>query len=244
MQQLLDGKAGLVRYADDFVAIAERREQIEAIVPLVQDWLAERGLKMHAAKTRIVSVYDGFHFLGFHVKYVGGKCFFMPEKKKVLQLIANIRAWLKRNRSASAENVIRYLNPILRGWSNYYRHGVSKQTFAYVSNALTWLLFSWALRRHPNKGKDWVSKKYFGPHPKGAPWSFFATTIIHGERVRMHLYDVAKVPITRHIKVRGDNSPDDPDLIDYWVKREECKEMECGADYRARRQPKYAAARC
>ena len=140
---------------------------------------------MNTKKTKVVSVHEGFNFLGFTVKYIAWKCFYMPEKKKVLGQLTAIPAWLK-----------------------------------------------------------WVSKKYFGQHPKGSLWQFFASITIDGERKQVFLFDLAKVSIARHIKVKGTASPDDPALREYWDKRALCKEMDCGADYGRRRQPKYAAARC
>src|SRR4029077_2773174 len=136
MQQLLKDKVGLIRYADDFVVTAPTREEIEAIVPTIKKWLKQRGLVMHAEKTRIVSIQNGFNFLGFSVKHHKGKCLFQPQKEKVFGLLKEVRRWLKRNRSASAENVIHHLNPILIGWSNYYKHASSAQTFSFVQHQI------------------------------------------------------------------------------------------------------------
>jgi RNA-directed DNA polymerase len=219
MQQLLKGKTGLIRYADDFVATAPTRGQIEAIVPILETWLKERGLVMHAEKTRIVHVEDGFNFLGFTVKHYKGKCLFRPQKDKVLSFLNEIRQWLRRNRAAAAEIVIRSLNPRLIGWSNYYKHASSKQTFAYVQNQLRQYLWKWSLRRHPNKGKYWVRKKYFRHTPK-ENWKFFAkATNPNSQFESLYLFNMSYLPIERHIKVRGSASPDDPTLQEYWYTR-------------------------
>jgi RNA-directed DNA polymerase len=220
MQQLLKGKAHLIRYADDFVATAPTRRKIEAIVPVIEQWLQERGLVMHPEKTRIVHVDDGFDFLGFTVKHYKRKCLFRPQKEKVLSFLQEIRQWLKRNRSAAAEHVIRHLNPILIGWSNYYKHASSKRTFAYVQHQIRSCLWKWCLRRHPNKGKEWVRKKYFWDTPRDN-WKFFSKVSNPKSQFSvLYLYNMSYLPIERHIKVRDSASPDDPTLQEYWYRRQ------------------------
>jgi RNA-directed DNA polymerase len=103
--------------------------------------------------------------------------------------------------------------------SNYYKGGVSKETFSYVSSRRWEYLWRWAKRRHPNKNKRWVMKRYFKTI-KGNKWTF-ATTISdrRGKEKDLILYPIAYTPIERHIKVRGEASPDDPSLQEYWEKR-------------------------
>ena len=64
-------------------------------------------------------------------------------------------------KTATNEEVIRKLNPLLRGFANYYRGGVSKETFSYIRNRVKLYLWRWAKRRHPNKSKTWVQKRLF-----------------------------------------------------------------------------------
>jgi RNA-directed DNA polymerase len=212
LQQTLGRAYGCVVYADDLVVCASTREKIEAAHLIIEDWLKPRGLALHQEKTRIVHVDDGFNFLGFSIRRYRGKCLIKPQKEKVLAFLRKLRLWLNNHRQATAENVIRHLNPILRGWSNNYKHVVSKDVFSYVSKAVWEMLWQWCLRRHPNKGKRWVAKKYFGVTTR---WRFQATT---GEDT-LYLYDVGITPIERHIKVAGASSPDDPALRDYWKTR-------------------------
>ncbi len=117
---------------------------------------------------------------------------------------------------ATTEGVIRHLNPIIRGWANHYKHAVSKAIFSYVAHEIWKMLWRWCLRRHHDKGKHWVRKKYFGSHRS---WLFQA----HTEGEVIYLYDINSVKIARHIKVKGCASPDDPDLLDYWAKREDAR---------------------
>lgn len=74
----------LIRYADDFVVVAATREEIEAVMPILSEWLGKRGLQLHPEKTRIVHVDEGFDFLGFTIRRFKGKCLPKPQKTKVL----------------------------------------------------------------------------------------------------------------------------------------------------------------
>ena len=164
LQQKLGPAYGCVVYADDLIVCASTREQIEAAKSTIEDWLKPRGLTLHPEKTRIVHVDDGFNFLSFHIRKYKGKCLIKPQKEKVLAFLAELRLWLNNHKQAAAENVIRHFNKILPGWSNHYSHAVSKQALSYVSCEIWKMLWKWCLRRHPNKGKTWVLRKYFGPH--------------------------------------------------------------------------------
>ncbi len=211
---------GYCRYADDFLVTAKRKQDIEAIIPVLEQWLGERGLKLHPDKTQVVNVQQGCHFLGFTIRHLGGKCLCVPQKEKVKAFVQGIRDWLKANTQAKPESIINYLNPRLRGWGNYYRHGVSKRVFSYVDNQLWKAIWRWCRKRHPNKGGKWVARKYFKFH-KGRHWTFFAATKNRrGEPRTLTLTKVADMPIQRHIKVKGMASPDDPSLHDYWQYRQ------------------------
>ena len=211
---------GFIRYADDFVVTARSREEIEAITPTLTEWLKHRGLELNQDKTQIVPIEQGFDFLGVTVRQFKGHCLHIPQKKKVLAFIQRIRDWLKQYPAISPEALIYYLNPILRGWGNYYRPWVSTQVFGYVDHEIWKALWRWCLRRHPKKGKQWVKQKYF-PALGMRQWDFnVLTTTRTGHPKRLKLIKLTDISIQRHIKVKGTASPDDPSLIDYWKKRQ------------------------
>ncbi|HEY9633906.1 MAG TPA: group II intron reverse transcriptase/maturase [Coleofasciculaceae cyanobacterium] len=212
-------KYSLIRYADDFIVTATTKEDIEAIQPIIKQWLSERGLELNEEKTKVTSVNEGFNFLGFNIRSYKGKCLIKPQKEKVLAKLREIKEWLRNNCSAKPEAVINYLNPILRGWANYYEHGVSKEVFAYFDHEMVLALWRWAKKRHPNKGKKWVKNKYFG-RVGNDHWVFKATTKDRtGKTKALSLLRMATIPITRHVKVSGSSSPDNPALVEYWEKR-------------------------
>jgi RNA-directed DNA polymerase len=210
----------LVRYADDFVVVAPSRDLLEQALPQISTWLAERGLELHPEKTRIVHIDEGFPFLGFHLRRYKGKLLIKPQKEKVLAKLREWATWLKDHKAISAAAVIQYLNPRLRGWAAYYRHAVSKRAFDYVDHRLVQLLWRWARRRHPNKGRRWVKDRYF-QRVGTRRWVFAATTgDRRGQRRLLTLHQLGDTPIVRHVMVRLGASPDDPALRSYWATRQ------------------------
>ena len=214
-------KYGYIRYCDDFVVSAKHEADIEAIVPEIKAWLGERGLELNEEKTQIRKVSEGFNYLGFNIRqYTDQSCLCKPQKEKVLSKLREIKEWLRKHKTAKAATVISYLNPILRGWSNYYKSGSSKQVFTYVHHRLVMLLWRWSKRRHPQKGSKWVKRKYFGTIG-GDRWRFYARTKDReGKDKVQYLIRISDVSIRRHIKVRGNASPDDPTLSEYWKARQ------------------------
>lgn len=219
MQRMLGSEYGFVRYADDFVVCASTREAAELAKSKLQDWLAERGLLLHPQKTRIVHINDGFNFLGFNIRRYRGKCLFTPQKEKVLQFLRSIRSWLKRHAAVRQDEVIEHLNPILIGWANYYRHGVSKRVFGFVDHEIWKSLWKWCIRRHHNKRRDWIKDRYFGIKDN-VDWTFQTKRLDRNEQLQtISLVRIHYIPIERHVKVVGASSPDDPSQCDYWFKR-------------------------
>lgn len=219
-QRKESNRYSLARYADDFVVTAETKEDIEAIAQTIEEWLQQRGLELNREKTKITHINEGIDFLGFHIRQFKRSCYTLPQKEKVHAFLDKIRTWLKDNVGAKPEAVIYTLNPILRGWGNYYRHGASKKTFKYVDHHVWKALWQWARKRHPNKGKKWIAQKYFMP-PQGNRWTFYTTVENrNGRKSLLRLAQLSEIPIERHIKVRGTASPDDAELGEYWRKRQ------------------------
>jgi len=211
-------KYGFSRYADDLLVTAQTREDIEAIKPILTDWLRIRGLTFNEEKTQIVPIEHGVNFLGVHIRHFGGRCLTVPQKDKVLSFLKEVRAWLKTHPTVKPEAVISHLNPVLRGWANYYKHSASKRVFSYVDDQVWKALWAWALRRHPHKGKQWVAKKYFLRESTG--WTLKAAVRSRsGQPKVITLHKLRSVPIERHVKVKGTASPDDSTLGHYWQDR-------------------------
>ncbi len=210
---------GIIRYADDFIVTAHSKEYILEAKRVVEKWLENRNLRLSEEKTRIVQVEDGFDFLGFNIRTYKGKAIIKPAKAKVLAFCRNIGEVIKSLNGATQEAVISKLNPILRGFANYYRGVCSKETYSYIRYRVWQYLWRWARRRHPNKPTKWVKAKYF--HQMGHQnWVYACKNVDRrGESKWLKLFDTSSTVIIRHIKVKGNASPDNPNLKEYWENR-------------------------
>ena len=211
----------IIRYADDFVVIHESLDIVMKAKQCIEGWLTSVGLELSPDKTRIVHTMDpfnqnppGFDFLGFNVRHYakksgeGRKLLIKPAKKGIQRNRDILAELLRKLRGATQEEVIKALNPRIRGWSNYYLHVVSKQAFSKLDNQLHWVLRRWAMRRHPNKTDDWAFHRYWS-HPE-TRWEFSVG--------KLTLYKHADTEIVRHVKVVGNRSPFDGDMA-YWTGR-------------------------
>jgi RNA-directed DNA polymerase len=141
----------LIRYADDFVATAPSKEILmNYVLPKLKAFLSNRGLELSEAKTRIVQVDEGFNFLGVEVRRYRNTLLTKPQKAKLLAHLRSIKAYLNNHKQTPAEAVVRNLNPVIRGWANYYRHCAAKDTFGKADHRMWEMLWTWAKRRHPN----------------------------------------------------------------------------------------------
>ncbi len=216
--------AYLIRYADDFVILHERLEIVQACQQAIVAWLAELGLALHDTKTRYTHTLQeyqgnvGFDFLGFTVRqypvgkhqsksHLGHKTLITPSQENLKRHLEQIRSIIHQLRATAQGVLIRALNPVIRGWTNYYATGVSKKTFRKAQWQTFGSLWRWAIRRHPNKSRGWVARKYWHQ-------SQFSTDL----EGKMRLINHQEVPIQRHVKVKADRSPFDGDWL-YWSQR-------------------------
>jgi group II intron reverse transcriptase/maturase len=176
----------LVRYADDFVVLCRKRSQAEEALRRIREILGALRLKLHPEKTRLVELglgKEGFDFLGCHFRVVrshwNGKCYLFrwPSAQAMKTLRARIRLLTDRRRRAGMRDireVIEDLNPLLRGWGNYFRTGNASQQFnqtdRYVTERLVRLPASrrgrkW--KRRPFRLRKWPHTRFvedFGLH--------------------------------------------------------------------------------
>ena len=215
-----NGKRALVRYADDFVILTETEEDAHQAKREIADWLQVRGLTLSEEKTKVCRLTEGFDFLGFNIRQypvsntrTGRKLLIKPSTESVKAFKKRLRQEWRTAVGHNAGAVIRKLSPILRGWGNYYRHGVSKETFADVDNFMFRRIIRWTKRTHPLKPWKWRKRTYF-KHIGGDQWVFGA-----GEKSEAYLPKLAWLPIIRHVMVKHDASPDDATLREYWERR-------------------------
>ena len=212
-------KVNFVRYADDFVETGATRELLEQKAkPALTDFLHQRGLELSEQKTVITHIETGFHFLGHTLRKFGPKLLITPAKSKVQTLRQKIKQCIQSALGLSQETLLRKLNPLLRGWANYYRNGAAKRTFGKLDFYIHYRLRRWATRRHPQKSEAWKHRKYFSA--SGQPGVF--SVRVHtkkGEPRVLKLYEMASTKIERHIKVQGAANPYDPTYAEYFDQR-------------------------
>jgi RNA-directed DNA polymerase len=217
----------LIRYADDFVYLHEFEGAIEKARGRIDFFLAEMGLKLNKEKTQVVHTSKGFDFLGFNVRQyevgeyraaknprgsnLGFKTLIKPSKEAVKRHLRKIEEIIDKHHNAPQEALIARLNPVIRGWCNYYSSVVSKEIFS-KSDFLTYIkLLAWAKRRRgKNQGTKEVVRKYWRSKDD-RNWVFMTHN-------GFELVNHASTPIVRHIKIQGDRSPYDGDSI-YWSLR-------------------------
>jgi len=230
------GPRAVVRYADDFVVFCESRQDAERVVTVLTEWLAQRGLTLSEEKTRIVHLTEGFDFLGFTIKHYpapqtsksGYKLLIRPSKESVSRIRDKLRQeWLLMKGYGVADILIT-LNPIIRGWANYFRIGVASKTFRQLDYWMFHREVRYANRKHPTKGKWWRVRKYWGQlNPKrNDNWVF------GDKQTGRYLLKFIWFPIERNVLVKGQCSPDDPALREYWAMREAHKIKDLSARQR------------
>jgi RNA-directed DNA polymerase len=220
VRKIRSAKVNMIAFADDFIITGKSKELLEnEVKPLVEDFLKERGLELSEEKTKITHIEDGFDFLGQNVRKYKGKILIKPSKKNIKNFLGKVRAIIRGNKQAKTENLINQLNPVIRGWVNYHRYVVSKQTFKKADHAIFLALWQWAKRRHPHKPKRWIKDKYFQVI-NGRKWRFCAETVgKNGKPLKVELFQAASTPIKRHRKIKGEANPYDRQWEIYFEER-------------------------
>ena len=211
-----EGYPVLVRYADDFVVCCHTRQQAEAVRERLTGWLAERGLSLNEDKTHLVALTQGFDFLGWTFRRsTRGRLLITPSKAAVSRHRERLADEMRRLRGSNAAAVTATFNPIIRGWTAYHRSMYSYREFHRLSHYMWQLTYKWARYSHPNKPIGWIVNRYFGKFcpTRNDKWVF-------GDReTGIYLLRHSWTGFRVHSLVRGDASPDDPDLTGYWEYR-------------------------
>jgi RNA-directed DNA polymerase len=218
----------VARYADDFVILCYDLQTLKGAITEAQAWLATMGLEVKASKTRLTHTLNqyegnvGFDFLGFTVRQYrvdkyrtrtyrgepGFKTLIQPSRKAIERHLDELREVIRQYRGAPQAALIAALNPIIRGWTLYYRTSVAKVIFNRLDMQIGYMLVQWAYRRHASKSRGWCRARYWKRQNIRTSFSDGTSTLINH----------ADMPITRHVKVRGDKSPYDGDWV-YWGER-------------------------
>ena len=213
-------KMGRVVYADDFVIVTETNEQAQLMYQKLTPYLKRRGIKLSVDKTKVTHIENGFDFLGFSLRQYkteqGNKLLIKPSEDSIKKAKGKIKDTFAVMRGRPVKEIIRVLNPIIRGYGQYWKHVVSKKTFGYMDNYVFLKIRKHLRQLHPKKSWKWIRERYFKkPHHGGNDrW------ILTCPLTNIQLLKMSWIKIERHVMVAYKNSPDDPSLKEYWKKRD------------------------
>ena len=223
-----DKRPMLIRYADDLLVLHKDLRVVQASQQFLSEWLRGMGLELKPSKTRITHTLVphegqvGFDFLGYEVRQYpvgkthskqGFKTIIKPSREAKIRHSHRIRAVIRAHKAAAQAALIDRLNPIIRGWANYYSNACSKATYNLMNHLVYQKLRAWAYHRHPNKSRRWIVRKYWLME-SGEGWVFAS----RNDQRTLRLFQHPQTPIKRHVKVQGSRSPYDGDWL-YWSRR-------------------------
>ena len=190
----------LVRYADDFVVmVSGTRSHAETLRDEVAELLTPMGLRLSEEKTVIVHIDEGFDFLGFRIQRklkqgTNKQCVYTwPSKKALASIMAKVKALTRQGTHHPLADLLSQLNLALRGWTTYFRHGVSKATFQYLGYYTWRRVVGWIRRKHRRTNWQFLLRRYFH----------------HGWQIGdngIDLFDTRAVAVTRY-RYRGQQIP-------------------------------------
>ena len=191
----------LVRFADDFVLIVKgTKEQAEALKQETADFLrTELLMELSLEKTRVTHIREGFNFLGHRIILRQNRAqnedvlLTLPSKPSLQAVKERIKELTSRETtSQSLEQILAQLNPVLRGWSYYFRFDAAKRTLAYLDYYAWRRVWLWMRKKHPTRGAKVLRRKYV------PDWQF--------KEGKQSLFRPSKVPVERYL-YRGARIP-------------------------------------
>jgi RNA-directed DNA polymerase len=224
-----------VRWADDFIVTATSRQVLEdMILPRINAFLAERGVRLSPTKTVITPIAQGFDCRGqtlrTHERLHGrpGTLQMTPSPASVQALKVRIKDLCKRTVGRTPAPLIDTLNPVLRGWANDHRHVIGGETFVKLDDFVWRRLYRWAKRRHPDKTGRWIAERYF-LHHAGESWRL-ADPVTGKRLIRVR----ETVKPQRHVQVKGDANTFDPAWAAYLQHRDRQLALQASSACRAK----------
>jgi len=217
-------RVNFIRYADDFVITATNKELLtEKILPVVKAFLAPRGLTLSEEKTNITTIDQGFDFLGCRLRKYSNTLLVTPKRSKVHAFARQISELIRKGVALPTRDLLGQLNRKLRGCFHYYRAVVSKRAFAFIDFVVYKALWRWMHRRHRNRGKHWLHRRYFMSQrtPSNTYRQIFygRYTRADGTTQRITLFKLSDLSIRRHVKIRSQAIPYDPAYRKYFRNR-------------------------
>jgi RNA-directed DNA polymerase len=216
------GTYALVRYADDFAVFCPTREKAVEAREILSRWLGAQGLRLSDEKTHIRHLRAGFNFLAFNIRHYptpnssrsGYKTLIKPSPEAIQDIKRKLKGIWRKHVGSPTIALINEMTPVISGWSNYFRVGVSKEVFNDLDEFMYQRAQRYMKRRHPRKSGWWRTEKYTGRTLDRQDRWVFQDKTRNGT-----LRKFAWTKIMRHRLVPKTYSPDDPTLQDYWQQR-------------------------
>lgn len=223
-----DDRPAVIRYADDLVILHPDLNTLKQLQVQAEQWLKPMGLQLKASKTKICHTLEGFQgkagfdFLGFTIRQfrvgqyhtrsyrgqAGFKTLISPSHKAQQRHLAQLKQLIRAYRGSVQAGLIGTLNPLIRGWANYYRTCCAKSILNQMTARLFYKLLRWAAFRHPRQDKSWWYRRYWRRYEGKVRFS-------DGQH---SLYYYEETKVRRHTKVIGPKSSYDGDWV-YWAQR-------------------------
>jgi hypothetical protein len=152
------------------VVLCRTEAQAQAALAWLQATLGQLKLRLHPEKTRVVDLSSGqagFDFLGFHIRRVASwryrgrsYCQRWPSRRALTAIRAKVRAVISPRSQLfrDPKTVVGQLNPVLRGWGNYFRWGNSSRKFVQVDSYVHERLALFDSKKRGRSGRGWVSR--------------------------------------------------------------------------------------
>ena len=188
----------IVRYADDFViVVAGERRHAEALIAETEQVIAPLGLALSREKTSIAHIDEGIEFLGWRIQRQTGRkgrpqIYTYPSKPSLQAVMGKVKQITRTGQNQTLDQLLNRLNPVLRGWCDHFRHGVSSRTFGYLRAYVWRRVIIWLRHKHHGRNWRWLRRRYL------PDWWPTAETV--------SLYNPAGVKVTRY-RYRGSKIP-------------------------------------
>lgn len=190
----------LIRYSDDFVLmVSGTRAHADQLRAETAELLACLGLTLAAEKTLVTHVNEGFDFLGFRIQRRHQSSRRRPcaytfiSKANLAAVRRKVKALTRRQtHSLPVKQLLCKINPILRGFVNYFRHAAAAIALRNLSKFVFWRLLGWLRGKHHKRGWGWLRRRYFPDwniRESGVEW-----------------FNPARVSVTRY-RFRGGDIP-------------------------------------
>ena len=230
-----NSKIHVIRYADDIVITASNKEILFEIKNILEEYLALRGLNIKQSKTRIININEGFDFLGWNIrkfpinrkKNICKKTredilIVKPSKKNLKKVLTSIKDVLQKYKSLDV--IIGKLNPILRGWAEYFRISSHSAYFFGIINSYVFKsVWKWLRKQYRYRTAAQLKKEYITSHNK-YNWVFVSKTIDKkGNIAEKFLYQIASTKRLLLSLMKLDVNPYTLEGIEYFTKRKSIK---------------------